>query len=113
LCWHDESKKVSASPDGLIPAIKKGLEIKCPKLSTHLKYLDDGILPTQYIPQVQGSLYVTGYDTWDFLSYYPGQDPLLLTIERDEKYIENLRTAIHGFNEKLNKIVEERTNGRS
>ena len=34
--YLNEDREVMVSPDGLIPSLKKGLEIKCPKMSTHI-----------------------------------------------------------------------------
>lgn len=85
--YLDESKQVMVSPDGLIPELNKGLEIKCPKMKTHIKYLLEGVLPTEYIMQVQSNLWVTGYDSWDFVSYCPEYTPspiFMLTITPDK-----------------------------
>ena len=85
--YLDEHKEVMVSPDGLIPELKKGLELKCPKMSTHIRYLLKGGVPAEYIVQVQANLWVTGYDTWDFVSYcpeYQKQTIYLYTAKRDE-----------------------------
>ena len=85
--YLDEHKEVMVSPDGLIPELKKGLELKCPKMSTHIRYLLEGGVPAEYIVQVQAGLWVTGYDTWDFVSYcpeYQKQTIYLYTAKRDE-----------------------------
>lgn len=98
--YLDDSKKIMCSPDGLIPEKRKGLEIKCPKLSTHIKYILDGDLPAAYKLQVQGALWITGYDTWDFVSYHPDYSPCttwILTVARDEKIITALDTHIRAF----------------
>lgn len=79
-------KDLMISPDGLIPNLKKGLEIKCPKMKTHIKYLLEGGVPTEYIIQVQSALWVTGYETWDFVSYcpeYQKQTLYIYTAQRD------------------------------
>lgn len=85
--YLDEHKEVMVSPDGLVPKLKKGLELKCPKMSTHIRYLLEGGVPGEYIVQVQANLWVTGYDTWDFVSYcpeYQKQTIYLYTAKRDE-----------------------------
>lgn len=84
--YLDDKKEVMVSPDGLIPELKKGLEIKCPKMSTHIRYLLEGGVPSEYIIQVQANLWVTGYETWDFVSYcpeYQKQTLYLFTVERN------------------------------
>ncbi len=87
---HDDGG-FGCSPDGLIrqedrkyARIQWGLEIKCPMPDKHLEYLLDGTLPDEYRFQVHGSMAVTGLSRWDFLSYCPGEAPLLLTVERSE-----------------------------
>ena len=97
---------IGCSPDGLIGE-DGGLEIKCPALATHVKYLLDKKIPTEYIPQVQGNLYVTGRKWWDFLSYYPGLEPLLLRVERDEEYIGKLGKSLNMAVERLKEIIEK------
>ena len=85
--YLDEHKEVMVSPDGLIPELKKGLELKCPKMSRRIRYLLEGGVPAEYIIQVQANLWVTGYDTWDFVSYcpeYQKQTIYLYTAKRDE-----------------------------
>lgn len=84
--YLNEKKELMVSPDGLIPELKKGLEIKCPKMSTHIRYLLEGGVPSEYVIQVQANLWVTGYETWDFVSYcpeYQRQTLYLFTVERN------------------------------
>jgi len=76
---------------------EKGLEIKSPLLKTHLRYLLDGKFPLDYFQQVQGSLYITGFETWDFMSYYPGIKPFIITVTRNEDFIKNLDAALDEF----------------
>jgi len=77
-------EKPSIMVDGKLTADRHGLEIKCPMPETHMAYLLAGTLPSEYKYQVHGSMAVTGLDRWDFLSYCPGEAPLLLTVLRDE-----------------------------
>ena len=105
MIYKDERQDRLCSPDGLMNG--KGLEIKCPMLKTHIKYLLDGKLPTEYFTQVQGSLYITGFETWDFISYYPGLDSFEITVERDEKFIEKLDKALDEFCMKIAMIIRK------
>jgi hypothetical protein len=93
--FADESKRIGCSPDGLIVGQPGGFEVKCPKLSTHVGHLLVGGLPPEHKPQVQGSLMVSGYEWWDFGSFCPDSNVELfrVRVHRDEKYIEQLRTA--------------------
>ena len=94
--YKDENKKVGCSPDGLIGE-NAGVEIKCPRGSTHVSYLLRGKLPTAYKPQVQASLWITQREYWYFLSYYDGLEPLLLKLERDEDYIMKMQSYVADF----------------
>lgn len=106
IVYKDGRKRYSCSPDGLVGE-DGGLEIKCPNLSTHVEYLLDGKMPTTYICQVQGSLMITGRKWWDFLSYYPGMDPFLIRVERDEKLISAMGEQLELFCDELDKTVEK------
>ena len=66
-----------------------------------MQYLLDQKLPTTYIPQVQGSMWITGFDSWDFLSYHPDLEPLLIHVKRNDDYILALRLAILGFTNQM------------
>lgn len=98
---HPKLTYVGASPDGLIGDLG-GLEIKSRKsLREHLKVVDKG-LPSEHKPQVQGNLWVTGRQWWDFVSYYRTEDGRerrihIVRVYRDEKYIERLETACAMF----------------
>ena len=98
--YLNEDREVMVSPDGLIPSLKKGLEIKCPKMSTHIRYLLEGGVPAEYVIQVQANLWVTGYETWDFVSYcpeYQKQTLYLFTATRDEKLMKAFDEHIPQF----------------
>jgi hypothetical protein len=88
FCSPDNGDPIGASPDWLIHDDERiwrgGLEIKCPQVDTHIDYLIENVLPTKYKLQVHGSMAVTGLPYWYFMSYFPGLNPLILKIERDE-----------------------------
>ncbi len=92
--------RVGASPDGIVGG-DEGLELKAPKLVTHLKYLDRGEVPEEYLCQVHGSLYASGFKRWHFMSFRIGYPPLILTVERDEEIMATIKTALDGFFERL------------
>ncbi len=96
----NEAGNAGCSPDGLL-GCDGGLEIKCPKHSTHIGYWLNHKLPVKYVPQVQGSLWITGRLWWDFVSYHPEIKPMLIRVERNEKYIEGLASAVNVFCSKL------------
>ena len=109
--YLDEAKNIMASPDGLIAGMTRGLEIKCPKLSTHIRYILEDGLPTQYVLQVQGGMWVTGYDEWDFVSYCPEYDaqPIYIkTIKRNTALIAQMDKHIRAFSARLENLKGER-----
>ena len=107
--YLDESKTVMASPDGLIAGMRRGLEIKCPKLATHIRYILEDALPTQYVLQVQGGMWVTGYDEWDFVSYcpdYAAQPIYIQTIKRNNALIAQMDKHIRAFSARLETLKQ-------
>lgn len=107
ICEHDSGLFI-CSPDGIWEG--SGLEIKCPLIHTHVQYLLDGKLPNDYISQVQGSMLVTGYQSWHFMSYFPGIDPLIIEVKRDEEYCDKLYKALYVFCKELDVVTERLMN---
>jgi len=107
--FKDARREISCSPDGLIGE-QGGLEIKCPKSLTHVKYLLSGKVPSEYIPQVQGSMYVTGRKWWDFLSFHPDLPPLLIRVKRDDVFIRGLAVELSMFIKKRDEQLVKLTN---
>jgi len=91
---------IGASPDGLIGS-EGGLEIKCPKSTTVVKYLLENRLPLEYKPQVMGNLWISGRKWWDFVVYHPDFDIFILRVEREEEYIQKLAKEVMAFKQKL------------
>lgn len=106
FCVSEGKYQYGCSPDGLV-GDDGGIELKCPIISTHVGYLIDNKLPTDYIQQVQGELFVTGREWWDFISYYPGMKPLLLRVERDEKFLKALSIELEIFCQELEETVKK------
>lgn len=106
---HPQYSFVGCSPDGLINE-DGGLEMKCPKSSrVHLERFTTG-LPDEYKPQVQGCMWVTDREWWDFVSFDPrmpeSHQILIIQIVRDDKYISQLEHAVI----EANALVEDRLN---
>ena len=96
---HREMTCVGCSPDGIIiedgmPVA--GLEIKCPAPDTLVEWALDGSLPAEHLPQVHGSMIVTGLRRWELIAYFPGCPPFRATAEWDG-YTDKLQTAIEEF----------------
>jgi hypothetical protein len=88
----DDTGFVGASPDGLIENEKGGLEIKCRNIDLHLAAMREKEfnIMTGDIPQVQGCLWLTKYEWWDYMWYYPGLPDLIVRVYPDREYHEKL-----------------------
>ena len=107
--WN-ATNKIGISPDGLVGS-DGGFEIKCPKTTTQIETFLSGKMPTCHKPQVQGSLWVTGREWWDFVSFDPridGEASYFCQRQyRDEKYIAELESKCLSFEEELTEIINK------
>lgn len=69
LIVHPVIERSAASPDGI--AGDGLLEIKCPKTATHLRYLMDGAVPSDYEPQMMWQMACAEREWVDFVSFDP------------------------------------------
>lgn len=97
--------RAGCSPDGLIGE-SGGLEIKTKLPHLQIETLFRGELPPEHVAQVQGSLWVTEREWWDFVSYWPGMPLFRVRVHRDEEHIAKLAEEVARFNEELDAIVE-------
>ena len=70
-CDHDP---LGCSPDGLIysgETLVRGVEIKGPSASTHVRWLLEGVLPEEHKIQVHMSMGIAEVNDWDFWSFCP------------------------------------------
>ena len=107
LCYKDEQKAFHCSPDGLILPKSRGFETKDAIPKIQVARLLKGTLPTEHFTQCQGSLFVTDLETWDFQSYCSGLPPLMIRVERNEKFIDRLRVALDDFCMELALLVNK------
>ena len=94
---HQAFPFAGASPDGLIDN-DGGLELKCPRDSRiHLDRFLSGV-PAEYIPQIQGCMWVTGRQWWHFASYDPRMPEshrlLIIKVPRDDAVIAKIQAAV-------------------
>lgn len=102
----DDQYEAGVSPDGLIGK-HGGIEIKCPKPSTHIQYLRTRKVPSIYIPQIQGCMWITGRKWWDFMSFHPSLPPLIIRVQRDEEFISKLNRLVIDACKTIEKVVKE------
>lgn len=66
----DSTLRAGCSPDGLIG--ENGVwEGKCPKITTHVQYLEANTIPDEYLPQCMWHLACCERDFCDFSSFHP------------------------------------------
>ena len=102
FCLSDD-KRCGASPDRLI-GDDGGLEIKCLSATNHIAAMRANSRPTaqnKYYPQIQGALWITGRDWWDFMSYHPTMESVVVRYNRDEIFIKKLDDLVNGFCDRL------------
>jgi putative phage-type endonuclease len=101
-----EDEMFGCSPDRLLTGQEVGLEIKCPLPHTHIEYLEAQKLPDAYVQQVQGSMLVTGFKQWWFMSYCPNLPPMMLLIEKDEDFCTKLHRQLIVFNNQMQEKIK-------
>lgn len=90
----DPSFEFGCSPDGLING-DGGLEIKCPAPKTMVSYLaDEQVGVKKYWQQIQGCMWITKREWWDFFAYHPEMPHVLVRVERDDDYIAKLSAEV-------------------
>ncbi len=107
---HSTVPRFGASPDGL--AGTEGLtQFKCPATSTHINWMDEGVIPIEHAPQMLAELAVTGREWNDFVSFDPRLPKhLQLFIRRmkrsdHEEHIQQLEAGVIQFNAELDELL--------
>jgi len=114
LIIHPKYPFIACSPDGLIDndngkPTKGGVEIKSRKSYSQHQRSERLGLPSEYKPQVQGSLWITERDWWDFVSYYNNNGKRLLhvwCVYSDLDYHKRLEVACVNFWDEINKRLK-------
>lgn len=101
--------KWGCSPDRLIVEEVGGLELKCPSPEKHLEYFDEEHKGPgfAYRCQIQGSMLITGFPWWDFMSYHPQLPDALYRYQRDQPFIDKLEEALKMLCDEVDIIVEK------
>lgn len=93
------------SPDSLIGS-NGGLEIKTALPHIQIDRLERNRLPPEHKAQVQGNLWVSEREWWDFVSFWPKLPILTVRVYRDEPFISKMSEEIDRFNDELSSLVE-------
>jgi putative phage-type endonuclease len=91
--FFEMNEWTGASPDGLIGEDGQ-IEIKCPAYSTFIDYLINQKLPSEYLYQVQGQLFVTGRKWCDFVAYHPKLPLVVVRVLPDPEVIASIEVAL-------------------
>ena len=110
LVLHPTIDRAGASPDGLVGS--DGLvEIKCPKVATHLSYICAGVVPTKYRNQMLWQMACTERQFCDFVSFRPDLPEHLqlfvIRFPRDEVKIKELTTAVNAFLVQVDEMLKK------
>ena len=93
-----------ASVDGLSADGNHVIEIKCGE-SAYRKTAEYGEPPDYYYGQLQHILGITGISTIDFWCYLPERPEILVSVPRNNSYIERLFQTEHEFWQKVQENV--------
>ena len=110
LVLHPTIDRAGASPDGLVGS--DGLvEIKCPKVATHLAYICAGVVPTKYKNQMLFQMICAERAWCDFVSFRPDLPEHLqlfvIRFQRDEAKIKELITAVNSFLVQVDEMLKK------
>ncbi|HXJ61917.1 MAG TPA: YqaJ viral recombinase family protein [Verrucomicrobiae bacterium] len=78
----------ACSPDRISTDRLWGVEIKVPSAAQHLQYMVEGP-GADYRWQVVGSILVSGFDGWDFVSYSPNLKEVIIPYRRED-YLDDI-----------------------
>lgn len=98
FCFKNANKETGVSPDGEVEGQKGGVEIKCVKGKTLVAYKLADKVPTTYFQQMQGQMWVMGWEWCDFFAYHPKVGHFLKRMKRDQVFIDALEIAVANFN---------------
>lgn len=101
--------RMGASPDGLV-GDDGLLEIKCPKTATHIKWMLDGVIPDEHMPQCRFQLAVMQDRKWlDFMSYDPRLPKryrsFTIRLMREDAACEEMDAAVIKFNAEVDAMI--------
>lgn len=108
--YADQTMRCGISPDGIVN--DAGLEIKCPFTSmVHCDTLVNDAIKDEYFLQMQFSMFVTGAQYWEFMSYDPRMPAHLMTkiirVNRCEKTQEKIAESVREFITDMDRALEQ------
>lgn len=105
---HPTLDFAGSSPDSLVGK-SGGLEIKCPKSETHIKWLMADEVPEEHRDQMQTNMLCGEREWWDFMSYDPRQPEglraFIKRLQRDNERIALIEENIIGLNDEVEAAI--------
>lgn len=105
---HPTFDFAGASPDGLVN--DDGLiEIKCGKTTTHLRWMQAGVVPEEHQLQILWNLACTERQWADFVSFDPrlpdGLKIFIARMDRDDARIDQIESEVASFNGEVEQAI--------
>lgn len=97
--------RIGCSPDGLV-GNDGGVECKSRNQAIQAKVIINNAIPEDDMLQVQMSLFVSGRDWWDYISYSNGLPMFVKRAEPIKEYFDAIKIAANAFEEKVNQHIE-------
>lgn len=109
FAYHPRIKMAGCSPDALVGP-DGGAEFKCPRTETHLRYLQAGVIPKEYLPQMYWQMAVMGWEWNDFVSHDPSfkkseHRTMIVRLHRDDKVIADMEEKVMRFNDEVQEYI--------
>lgn len=105
---HPTMHFAGGSPDGLI-GDDGGVEIKCPEITTHIKWMLAGQVPEEHREQMVFYMAITGRKWWDFVSFDPRLPEkfqvFCVRLERDDARIAEIETEVRKFRGEIEEAI--------
>lgn len=98
--------ELGASPDGLV-GTEGGVEIKCPRPKAHVLTIIADEVPSQYVAQVQTSLYVSGRAWWDYVSFCAGLPLYTKRVHPDPAWFAAIEAAVTATEEGVRALLAD------
>lgn len=105
---HPDMDFAGASPDSLVD--DRGIiEIKCPNTTTHIKWMQAGIVPEQHQDQCLFNMACTEREYCDFISYDPRLPAhlksFIVRMQRDDERIAKIEAEVRKFNQEIIDLI--------
>lgn len=81
---------IGCSPDGLfsLDGVDTGVELKCPRASTLVKWMRGKKVPSEYVQQIQGTMAILDLTEYWFCAWHPDfSKPFIVRVKRNDELI--------------------------